>query len=96
MRKQLQSGGDMSISPNDSAEETTAVFPPTYIVVQFSRHVRTKALMWLVDKICGKRLDGGAELLVRRQPHLDGQVCSRVLVQWVTRVSVQHSHRLCF
>jgi anoctamin-10 len=64
----------MSASPNDSAEETAAVFPPTYIVIQFSRHIRTTALVWLVDKICGKRLDGGAELLVRKQPHHDGEV----------------------
>jgi hypothetical protein len=64
----------MSASPNDSAEETAAVFPPTYIVIQFSRHIRTTALVWLVDKICGKRLDGGAELLVRKQPHPDGEV----------------------
>ncbi|PNF39603.1 Anoctamin-10 [Cryptotermes secundus] len=63
----------MSASPNDSTEETTAVFPPTYIVIQFSRHIRTTALVWLVDKICGKRLDGGAELLVRKQPHHDGE-----------------------
>lgn len=68
-----QSGGVMSASPNDSTEETTAVFPPTYIVIQFSRHMRTTALVWLVDKICGKRLDGGAELLVRKQPHRDGE-----------------------
>jgi anoctamin-10 len=64
----------MSACPNDSTEEATAVFPPTYIVIQFSRHIRTTALLWLVDKICGKRLDGGAELLVRKQPHRDGKV----------------------
>ncbi|GFG34765.1 hypothetical protein Cfor_04644 [Coptotermes formosanus] len=63
----------MSASPNDSAEEAAAVFPPTYIVVRFSRHIKTATLMWLVDKICGKRLDGGAELLVRRQPHQEGE-----------------------
>jgi anoctamin-10 len=73
-RAQPQSGGDMSASPNDSTEETAAVFPPTYIVIQFSKHIRTTALVWLVDKICGKRLDGGAELLVRKQPHRNGEV----------------------
>jgi anoctamin-10 len=69
----------MSASPNDSAEEAAAVFPPTYIVVRFSRHIKTATLMWLVDKICGKRLDGGAELLVRRQPHQEGEVRSSLV-----------------
>jgi anoctamin-10 len=64
----------MSASPIDSAEETAAVFPPTYIVVQFSRHIKTSALVWLVNKIRKKRSDGGGELLVRRQPHQEGKV----------------------
>ncbi|KAJ9594502.1 hypothetical protein L9F63_014114, partial [Diploptera punctata] len=63
----------MFSSPNDSIEETTATFPPTYIVLQFSKSIRNPALVWLVDKICGKRRDGGSELLVRRQPFLEGQ-----------------------
>lgn len=71
-----QTDGDMSASPNDSAEETAAVFPPTYVVLQFSRRTKTEALVWLVDKIRGKRRDGGAELLIRRQPHQEGEVRS--------------------
>jgi anoctamin-10 len=69
----------MSASPNDSAEETAAVFPPTYIVIQFSRQIKTAALVWLVHKICGKRRDGGAELLVRRQPDQEGEVRSSLV-----------------
>ena len=69
----------MSASPNDSAEETAAVFPPTYVVLQFSRRAKTEALAWLVDKVRGKRRDGGAELLVRRQPHQEGEVSSTLV-----------------
>jgi anoctamin-10 len=71
----------MSASPNDSAEETAAVFPPTYIVIQFSRYIQTAALVWLVDKICGKRLDGGAELLVRKQPHGNNEVSTSFIAK---------------
>ncbi|PSN48008.1 Anoctamin-10 [Blattella germanica] len=60
-------------SPNDSSEEITATFPPTYIVLQFSKNIRTPALVWLVNKISGKRRDGGAELLIRRQPFREGE-----------------------
>ncbi|XP_069698153.1 anoctamin-10 isoform X2 [Periplaneta americana] len=71
-RTQPLSDGDMSGSPNDSSEETAAVFPPTYIVLQFSKNIKTTALIWLLEKISGKRRDGGAELLIRRQPHREG------------------------
>jgi hypothetical protein len=76
-KEQTAAVTDMSASLNDSVEETAAVFPPTYVVVQFSRHIKRAALVWLVDKICGKRLDGGAELLIRRQPHHIGEVCRK-------------------
>jgi anoctamin-10 len=71
----------MSASPNDSAEETAAVFPPTYIVIQFSRHIQIAALVWLVDRICGKRLDGGAELLVRKQPQGNSEVSTSCIAK---------------
>jgi len=69
----------MSASPSDSAEETAAVFPPTYLVLQFSRRTKTEALVWLVDKIRGKRRNGGAELLVRRHPPQEGEVRSTLV-----------------
>ncbi|XP_063229785.1 anoctamin-10 isoform X3 [Bacillus rossius redtenbacheri] len=53
--------------------EEAAAFPPSYMVLQFSRYIHGRALAWLVDKITGKRMDGGAELLVRRQPPGDGE-----------------------
>lgn len=46
-------------------------FPPTYLVVRFSRKIHPKCLSWFVDKIRGNKKDGGAELLVARQPISD-------------------------
>lgn len=46
-------------------------FPPTYLVVRFSRKIDSKCLSWFVDKIRGKRRDGGADLLVAKQPISD-------------------------
>ncbi|XP_067003378.1 anoctamin-10 isoform X2 [Anabrus simplex] len=66
----LQSGGsetELSGNHSDGPDET-AVFPPTYIVIKFSKNIHGKALYWIIEKIMGKRRDGGAELLVRRQP----------------------------
>ncbi|KAK9510462.1 hypothetical protein O3M35_005246 [Rhynocoris fuscipes] len=48
-------------------------FPPTYIVVEFGRDIKTETAQWLVDKISKKKKDGGAELLVIRQPATYGQ-----------------------
>nr|CAD7571941.1 unnamed protein product [Timema californicum] len=66
-------GGEGNTQESATAEilkmrEEPVTFPPTYMVIKFSRHIHGKALVWLVDKITGKRLDGGAELLVRKQP----------------------------
>ncbi|KAL0274144.1 UNVERIFIED_CONTAM: hypothetical protein PYX00_006638 [Menopon gallinae] len=46
-------------------------FPPSYLVVRFARHFDLKCLIWFINKIRGKRKNGGAELLVRRQPLTD-------------------------
>nr|CAD7457715.1 unnamed protein product [Timema tahoe] len=71
-------GGEGNTQGSATAEilkmrEEPVTFPPTYMVIKFSRHIHGKALVWLVDKITGKRLDGGAELLVRKQPQGHGE-----------------------
>nr|CAD7256531.1 unnamed protein product [Timema shepardi] len=71
-------GGEGNTQESATAEilkmrEEPVTFPPTYMVIKFSRHIHGKALVWLVDKITGKRLDGGAELLVRKQPQGHGE-----------------------
>lgn len=54
-------------------EESTTL-PPTYIVVRIVHDVPDTTLVWLVEKIRAKRRDGGAELLVFREPRKVGEV----------------------
>lgn len=65
---------DMFDAGDDSGEDEAGVFPQTHIVIKFASHINASAMMWLVDKIRGKRRDGGAELLVRRQPRRSNEV----------------------
>ncbi|KRT81314.1 hypothetical protein AMK59_4973, partial [Oryctes borbonicus] len=48
--------------------EDTAVLPQTYLVLQLNPETPSNALKWLVDKIKGQRRDGGAELVLLKQP----------------------------
>lgn len=59
---------------NTNRKSEKDIFPQTYIVVEFGCDIKTETAQWLVDKISKKRKDGGAELLVRRQPATFGQV----------------------
>lgn len=43
----------------------------SYLVITFANNVPNKALHWIVDKIRGKRSHGGAELIVRMEPHTE-------------------------
>lgn len=52
--------------PHEGEENT---LPQTYVVLRLSPDVTEKTLIWLVDKIRAKRRDGGAELLVFREPY---------------------------
>uniref|UniRef100_T1HEM8 Anoctamin n=1 Tax=Rhodnius prolixus TaxID=13249 RepID=T1HEM8_RHOPR len=58
---------------NTNRKSEKDIFPQTYIVVEFGCDIKTETAQWLVDKISKKRKDGGAELLVRRQPATFGQ-----------------------
>lgn len=49
-------------------------FPPTYIVLQFVSNIHIEAVQWIICKIHSERKDGGAELLVRKQPDMPGEV----------------------
>lgn len=57
----------------DHMEESTTL-PPTYIVLRIVHDVPDVTLIWLVEKIRAKRRDGGAELLVFREPRKVGEV----------------------
>lgn len=65
MSKQQLDSGDAGEESSD-AEET--VLPPTYIVVQISSDIPEKTLTWVIDKIRGRKRDGGGELIVMKQP----------------------------
>ncbi|XP_077290700.1 abnormal X segregation isoform X2 [Arctopsyche grandis] len=54
-----------------SSDESVCVFPQTYIVIKFAPKVKEKTLAWFISKVRGERQNGGAELLVRRQPYKD-------------------------
>lgn len=43
----------------------------SYLVITFANNVPNKALHWIVDKIRGRRAHGGAELIVRMEPHTE-------------------------
>lgn len=49
-------------------------FPPTYIVIQFARKIHNEAVQWIICKIQERRKKGGAELLIRKQPDIPGEV----------------------
>lgn len=48
--------------------------PPTYIVLHIRPKVHETTIKWLVEKIRGKRRDGGAELIIMRQPYKPDEV----------------------
>lgn len=52
----------------EDAEEGAAL-PPTYIVIKIASDIPDKTVVWLVEKIRAKRRDGGAELMVFREPY---------------------------
>lgn len=53
----------------DEDEDSTAF--ETYLVIKFANNVNSKSLGWIVDKICGKKNHGGAELLIRKEPNTE-------------------------
>lgn len=52
----------------ETLEEVTSN-PQTYIVLKFSPNVNRSTIHWIVDRIRGKRRNGGAELLIKKQPY---------------------------
>lgn len=63
-----QSQSDFSDDTGDERELIpSSGGPQTLIVVCVNSSAHPEAIRWLVDKIRGKRGDGGAELIVRQQ-----------------------------
>lgn len=68
----------------DDGEESTSL-PPTYIVIRIASDIPDKSVVWLVEKIRAKRRDGGAELMVFREPYNPEEVKT-------TRTSINNVH----
>ncbi|XP_055642087.1 anoctamin-10 isoform X2 [Toxorhynchites rutilus septentrionalis] len=55
---------ELSSSNSEDAEK----FGESFMVLEFSESADSETIQWIVDKIRGKKNDGGAELLVRKEP----------------------------
>ncbi|CAH1183687.1 unnamed protein product [Phaedon cochleariae] len=53
---------------DDGSDIEDTQLPPTYVVVQLDPKIPKTTLVWLIDKISGKKRDGGGELIVMKQP----------------------------
>ncbi|CAH0557355.1 unnamed protein product [Brassicogethes aeneus] len=51
----------------DTGDDET-VLPSTYIVIKVAENIPEATVKWLINKIKGKKRDGGAELIVMMQP----------------------------
>lgn len=65
--------GDLSDEHPD-IDDVHSYIPRTYIVLTLSEEINGTALKWLIEKIRGKRRDGGAELLLFKQPFDENKV----------------------
>ncbi|XP_072377103.1 anoctamin-10 isoform X1 [Diabrotica undecimpunctata] len=59
---------DAEILGEDLAEIDEKYLPPTYLVIQLSADIPVNTLTWLIEKLRGKKRDGGGELIVIKQP----------------------------
>lgn len=65
MSKQQPDSSDVM---SDELSDDITTLPPTYIVLKIAKDMKEATILWLIDKIRGKRRDGGAELIVMKQP----------------------------
>lgn len=58
------------------------ILPQTYLVLRTNPDVSQTALEWLIDKIRGRCRDGGAELLVFKEPYDADEVgrCIKIFI----------------
>ncbi|CAG9854829.1 unnamed protein product [Phyllotreta striolata] len=56
------------VADEDSCDIDDTNLPPTYLVIQLSSTIPLNTLRWFVEKIRGKKRDGGGELIVMKQP----------------------------
>lgn len=59
--------GDSDSSDDDGDFSTFE----TYLVMEFARDINQKTLYWIIDKMRGKKMHGGAGLILRKEPPSD-------------------------
>ncbi|XP_055597041.1 anoctamin-10 isoform X2 [Uranotaenia lowii] len=67
-RRSLKRSSDVRAGEGSSNGEDGEKFAESYMVMEFGESVETEAVLWILDRVRGKKVDGGAELLVRKQP----------------------------
>lgn len=67
-KQHLSDQSETSDDLGDGLEESSSL-PQTYMVMMLNPDIDENTLIWLVEKIRGKRRDGGAELVIFKQPY---------------------------
>lgn len=69
-KKSIADGVTVQASSSTSTSDDDAEGKPfeTHLVMEFSTNINRSTLHWIIDKLRKKKLQGGAELLVRREP----------------------------
>lgn len=62
--------GNLKRQDSDSTDDDldSLTYFETFLVLEFNKEISEKALHWIIDKIRGKKLHGGAGLLIRKEP----------------------------
>ncbi|KAL7045117.1 hypothetical protein ACKWTF_002152 [Chironomus riparius] len=55
-------------SATQSEDDESAGSFESYMVIEFDKNIKRDALHWIIDKIRMRKSDGGAQLLIRREP----------------------------
>lgn len=55
---------DLSSSNSEDFEK----FGDSFMVLEFNENAATETIQWIIEKIRGRKVDGGAELMVRKEP----------------------------
>lgn len=65
-----QSDANLKNGDSDSSDDDAGDFSTyeTYLVMEFAKDINQKTLHWIIDKIRGRKIHGGAGLLLRKEP----------------------------
>lgn len=71
---------DLSDEHTETDDIPSTSIPETYIVLTLSTEIKGATLKWLIEKIRGKRRDGGAELVLFKQSYDENKVTLLLLI----------------